>query len=243
MRGGGWIFVPVLLLVLGGLAMNGALPRPRRRVAVAAAGMAGAGVIAVAGVSMAQQSSPTTTPLESLPVPARIFATSDPQVVAPVASRTDDPRRDRGAPDRGRRLPRPLPRRRAREHHLRLRDHVQGRSGWPAGAAGSCACCARLPLALAACRPARRVRVSKVRLGQPARVLVRIRRKGRTVRVLRDACLAPGSKLLTSRWDGRVTRRGKLRRAAAGRYRAQVLVRSDRKTVSRSAVVVVRKRR
>ncbi len=92
-------------------------------------------------------------------------------------------------------------------------------------------------------RPGRRVRVSKVRLGQPARVLVRIRRKGRTVRVLRDSCLSPGSKLLTSRWDGRVTRRGKLRRAAAGRYRAQVLVRSDRKTVSRSAAVVVRKRR
>ena len=93
-RGGGWIFVPMVLLVLGGLAMNGTLPRPRRRVAVAAAGLAGAGVIAVAGVSMAQQSSPTTTPLESLPVPARIFATSNPQVVAPVASRTDDPRRD-----------------------------------------------------------------------------------------------------------------------------------------------------
>jgi hypothetical protein len=63
------------------------------------------------------------------------------------------------------------------------------------------------------------------------------------VRVLRDSCLAPGSKLLTSRWDGRVTSRGKLRRAAAGRYRAQVLVRSDRKTVSRTATVVVRKRR
>ena len=36
-RGGGWIFVPVLLLVLGGLAMNGALPRP------AAAGRGGRG--------------------------------------------------------------------------------------------------------------------------------------------------------------------------------------------------------
>ena len=61
--------------------------------------------------------------------------------------------------------------------------------------------------------------------------------------MLRDSCIAPGSKLLTSRWDGRVTRRGTLHRGAAGRYRAQVLVRSDRKTVSRSAVVVVRKKR
>ena len=33
-RGGGWIFVPVLLLVLGGMAMNGTLPAPRRRVLV-----------------------------------------------------------------------------------------------------------------------------------------------------------------------------------------------------------------
>jgi hypothetical protein len=40
-----------------------------------------------------------------------------------------------------------------------------------------------------------------------------------------------------------VTRRGKLRRAAAGRYRAHVMVRSDRKTVSRSAIVVLRKKR
>ena len=96
---------------------------------------------------------------------------------------------------------------------------------------------------LRALRPGRRVRVSKVRLGQPARVLVRIRRRGRTVRVLRDSCLAPGSKLLTSRWDGRITRRGKRRAAPAGRYRVHVLVRSDRRNVSRTASVVVKKRR
>ena len=239
-RGGGWIFVPVLLLVLGGMAMNGTLPRPRRRVAVAAAGVAGAGVIAVAGVSMAQQGSPTTTPLASLPVPARMFATFNPQVVAPVASKTDDPRRD--------------PARQTEDGGFRARcpgaRHVSITSGFETTTKAVRVASRRGRIVRGArayrsrsLRPGRRVRVSKVRLGQPARVLVRIRRKGRTVRVLRDSCLSPGSKLLTSRWDGRVTRRGKLRRAAAGRYRAQVLVRSDRKTVSRSATVVVRKRR
>ena len=239
-RGGGWIFVPVLLLVLGGLAMNGARPRPRRRVAVAAAGMGAAGVIAVAGVSMAQQSSPTITPLESLPVPARMFSTSDPQVVAPVASRSDDPRRDhaRQTEDGGFRARCPG----AARVSITSGFETTSKPVRVASRRGRIVRAARAYRSRSL-RPGRRVRVAKVRLGQPARVLVRIRRKGRTVRVLRDSCIAPGSKLLTSRWDGRVTRRGKLRRAAAGRYRAQVLVRSDRKTVRRSAVVVVRKRR
>ncbi|HYI35906.1 MAG TPA: hypothetical protein VEX39_04845 [Thermoleophilaceae bacterium] len=240
-RGGGWIFVPVLLLALGGLAMNGTLPRPRRRVAVAAAGAAGLGVIAVAGASMAQQSAPTTTPLDSLPVPARIFTSLNPQVIGPVASKTDDPRRDPASQteDGGFRA------------RCSGRTHVSITSGFEtttkavrvASRRGRIVRGARAyrSRSLRAGRRGR-VRVAKVRLGQPARVLVRIRRKGRTVRVLRDACLAPGSRSLTTRWDGRVTRRGKLGRASAGRYRAQVLVRSDRRTVSRSAVVTVRKK-
>ena len=238
-RGGGWIFVPVLLLALGGMAMNGTLPRPRRRAAVAAAAAAGAGVVAVAGVSMAQQSSPTTTPRSSLPVPARMFATSNPQVVAPVASAADDPRRDtaRQTEDGGFRARCPG----AARVSITSGFETTSKAVRVASRRGRIVRGARAYRR--SLRPGRRVRVSKVRLGQPARVLVRIRRKGRTVRVLRDSCLSPGSKLLTSRWDGRVTRRGKLRRGAAGRYRAQVLVRSDRKTVSRTSLVVLRKRR
>ena len=241
-RGGGWIFVPVLLLVLGGLATGGTLPRPRRRLAAGAAGVAGVGVIAVAGVSMAQQSAPTTTPLESLPTPARIFTTSNPQIVAPVASKTDDPRRDatRQTQDGGFS---------ARCSGAAVVSITSGfettsKAVRVASRRGRIVRGARAyrSRSLRAGRRGR-VRVARVRLGQPARVLVRIRRKGRTVRVLRDDCLSPTSKLLTSRWDGRILSRGKLRRAAAGRYRAQVTVRSDRKTVSRSAVVVVRKRR
>ena len=49
---------------------------------------------------------------------------------------------------------------------------------------------------------------------------------------------------VTTRWDGRLRRRGKLRAARAGRYRVLVTVRSDRRPLRRSAVVrVLRKRR
>lgn len=240
-RGGGWIFIPTLLLVLGGLAVSDLVPRPRRRATVIAAGAAGAGVLVVGGVSMAQQASPTTTPLDSLPVPARIFSTFNPQVIAPVASKDDDPRRD--------------PARQTEDGGFRARcpgtTHVSITSGFEtttkkvqvASRRGRIVRGAKAyrSRSLRAGRKGR-VRVAKVRLGQPARIVVRIRRKGRTVRVLRDACLAPGSKSLTTRWDGKVTRKGKLRSAAAGRYRAQVLVRSDRKTVSRSALVTVKKK-
>ena len=239
-RGGGWIFVPVLLLVLGGLAMNGALPRPRRRVAVAAAGMAGAGVIAVAGVSMAQQSSPTTTPLESLPVPARIFASSDPQVVAPVASRSDDPRRD--------------PARQTEDGSFRARcpgaARVSITSGFEttskpvrvASRRGRIVRRARIAK-IRRLRPGKPRTVARVRLVQPAVVRVRVRRGGRTVRTLRKACLQPGSRALRVAWNGRVKRKGRLRAARPGRYRINLLVRSDRKPVKRSRVVrVLRKR-
>jgi Calcineurin-like phosphoesterase len=63
----------------------------RRRLAVPA--LAAIGLLAVVGVSAAQQSEPTTTPLESLPNPARIWTSSNPEVLKPVASDSDDPRR------------------------------------------------------------------------------------------------------------------------------------------------------
>jgi len=46
------------------------------------------------GGSGAQGSEPTATPREVLPNPARIFTTSNPLVLAPVGSDSDDPRRD-----------------------------------------------------------------------------------------------------------------------------------------------------
>lgn len=240
-RGGGWALVPVLLLLLGGVAMTASLPRPRRRLVAVACATAGAAMIGTTGMSLAQQSTPTTTPLESLPNPARVFATSDPQVLAPVASKSDDPRRNErtqttdglfraGCPGAARirvtsgyettARPVSVPSRRGQKIASRVRA-----------------------LRVRALRPPKRRAVARVRLRQPARVAVLIRRRGRTVRKLRSSCISRAG-AVTTRWDGRLRRRGKLRPARAGRYRVLVTVRSDRRRLRRSALVsVVRKRR
>jgi hypothetical protein len=57
--------------------------------------LAAIGALAVVGVSAAQEPEPTTTPLESLPNPARIWTSSKPNVLRPVASDSDDPRRNK----------------------------------------------------------------------------------------------------------------------------------------------------
>lgn len=85
-----WLAPVLALAVCGGIARGGAA---RRRLAIpVVAGLAG---LVVVGVSAAQQSEPTSTPRASLPNPARIWTTSDPEILKPVASETDDPRRDR----------------------------------------------------------------------------------------------------------------------------------------------------
>jgi len=58
-----------------------------------------------------------------------------------------------------------------------------------------------------------------VGLQQPARLFVLVRRGGRVVRKLRSTCI-PRGRRATVRWDGRLRRRGKLRPARPGRYRA-----------------------
>jgi hypothetical protein len=78
----------VLLLIA---VRSGAFSARRRRVAVPAVAMLGA--LLVAGISGAQQSEPTSTPVESLPNPARMWTTSKPKVLRPLGSETDDPRR------------------------------------------------------------------------------------------------------------------------------------------------------
>ena len=100
------------------------------------------GVMGVAGASLAQQSEPTTTPLESLPIPAHIFTTSDPQVLAPRDRQARRPAPRRPPSDRGRAVRIALPRPGAREHHLRIRDHGAGACWCPPRAAGSHAGCA-----------------------------------------------------------------------------------------------------
>ncbi len=85
-----WVGPPLAVLAL--IALSGAHGR-RRRFAVPAVVVIGA--IGFAGVSAAQQSEPTETPVESLPNPARMWTTSDRKVLKPVKSATDDPRRNK----------------------------------------------------------------------------------------------------------------------------------------------------
>ena len=235
-RGGGWLFVPVILLVLGGMAMNGTLRAPRRRPLVVVCAAAGVGLIGVAGASLAQQSEPTATPRASLPTPAHIFTSSNPQVVAPLKAKGDDPRRDAATQTEGGLFAARCP----------GRARVSITSGFETTAKtvlvpSKRGRIARRVRAIRArgLRPRVRRTVARVRLSQPARVLVRVRRRGRTVRVLRDACLNQGSKRLRVAWDARARRRGKLRAVRPGRYRIQVYVRSDRRTIARGATVRV----
>ena len=85
-----WLAPPLAVLLLG--ALRGASSARRRLVAMPVlAGIAG---LVFVGMSTAQQSEPTSTPAESLPNPARIWTSSNPKVLKPVASDDDDPRRN-----------------------------------------------------------------------------------------------------------------------------------------------------
>lgn len=81
----------VLFLVVSARTASGA--SRRRRLAVPA--LAAVAALGVGGVSIAQQSEPTSTPVEALPNLARIWTSSNPQVLKPVASPSDDARRNR----------------------------------------------------------------------------------------------------------------------------------------------------
>ena len=237
-RDGGWAFVPVILLMLGGVMLTpSALPRPRRRAVLATCAVTGAGVVGTATMSLAQQTEPTTTPLDSLPVPARIFTTMDPLVLAPVASKGDDPRRNaRTQTEDG-----------LFEARCPGTARLSVTSGFETTAKtvsvpsrpGQRVVRSARVAKVRGLRAGKRRTVARVKLIQPAVVRVRVRRGGRTVRTLRHACLLPGSPALRVAWDGRVRRRGKLRAARPGRFRVDVLVRSDRKPVKRSRTVRV----
>lgn len=81
---------PLAVLMLIAVS-SGAFSARRRRVAVPV--LAAAAGLMVVGISGAQQSEPTSTPVESLPNPARMWTSSNPLVLRPVASKSDDPRR------------------------------------------------------------------------------------------------------------------------------------------------------
>jgi hypothetical protein len=233
LRAGGWLVLPFGALLLAAIAARGGFPRPRPSLAASAA--AALGLAGLAAVAVAQRGEPTATPKASLPNPARIWTTANRFVLAPVPSGSEDPRRD--------------PRTQTHDGAFRARcpgnTRVVVRSGTESAAArvkvpsrrGRIA--RRVRLRRAPLRRGRKLRVARVRLAQPAEVIARVRRRGRTLRTLRRGCFRAG-RTLSFFWDGRLRRGGRLRRARRGRYRLEVRVRSDRPVLRRSRLVRLR---
>ena len=133
-------------------------------------------------------------------------------MLSPVASKDDDPRRDRASQTDGGAFKATCP----------GRARIQITSGWEAQRK-------RVTSKSAPGKIVRRIkagRTSRVKLAQPAEVKVRVKRRGRTIATLADECVA---RKLKVRWNGR-DRKG---RARHGRFRVRVAVKSDRKPVVR----------
>jgi hypothetical protein len=219
---------PFLVFLLLGAVMS--RPAARRRVAVAAV-PAVAGAVAVTGLAIAQRSEPTSTPRESLPNPARIWTSSNPHVLAPSPSRTEDPRRD------------PV----TQTHDGRFRARCPGRvtlrvaSGWeskgarvtvPSAGGAHLRTLARRSVSV---RRGRGGTLAKLRLAQRAEVEVRVTRRGKRVATPLHRCLSAG-RTYSLRWDGTAGGRA----ARAGGYRLEVIVRSERRPVVRRLGFTVR---
>ena len=198
-------------------------PTARRRVATAAV-PALAGAVAITGIAIAQRSEPTSTPKESLPNPARIWTSSNPHVLAPSPSGTEDPRRHPAT----------------QTHDGKFRARCPGRasvritSGWeskgrrvvvPSGAGPHLR---SLSPRAKTVRTGRATTLAKIRLRQRAEVEVRVLRAGKRVATPLHRCLTTG-RTYGLRWDGR----GVSKLAALGNHVLEVLVRSERGPVVR----------
>jgi hypothetical protein len=212
-EGGGWIFIPPLLLALIGLGLRIEVPRRRLAGAAPAVVLATMGAAAAVAIAAEYDDTPTATPRESLPNPARIWTSANPLVLSPVASNHEDPRRD--------------PRTQTQDGLFRARCPGRTRLTLTSGFEEK-AHAVHVPSRRGAIsrRIVLRGRKARVRLRQPAQVVVRVLRRGRTVRTLRRGCF--GARLVRARWNGKVPRNGRLRRARPGVYKLQVRVLSDR---------------
>ena len=213
---GRWLVPPGAIFLL---LVFSAGPAARRRVRLVALPVSLAAVAAVGAAAVAQQSEPTSTPKKNLPTPARIWTSGNPNVLQPVPSADDDPRRDRSTQtDSG-----------TFEAICPGRTSVQVTSGWEAQRK-------KVTSTSAAGKIVRRIepgRRTRVKLAQPAEVEVRVKRRKRTVATLTDACVSRSLKL---RWNGRDSKG----HARHGRFRVQVKVKSDRKPIVRSKRIRVR---
>ena len=157
----------------------------------------------------------------NLPSPARIWTTSNPLILRPVAGPQDDARRDHKRQTATGRFVAACP----------GRASVAVTAGTSTGIKRVTVRSARgrifggLRARAREVRRGRATRVATLGLAQPARVRVRVRRRGRTVRTLVHRCAGTGRVHLS--WDGRGAKR-------AARYTLKVRVLSDRKPVVRS---------
>ncbi|MBI5106095.1 MAG: hypothetical protein HZB46_14135, partial [Solirubrobacterales bacterium] len=206
------------LLLLGAVAAVRLSPRPALGAAAGTLVIAGA-----AGVAVAQQEVPTSTPKADLPIPSRVWTTSDPRVLVPVAGGREDDRRDPAT------------------------QTIQGRfaarcpgvarlsvtSGWERSTRAVTvpsrpgALVRHVRSASKALRRGRTATVARIRPAQPVVSQVRVVRAGRVVASLKEGCTG---RPVAARWTPR----------ARGTYTVEARVRSDRKTIVRRWTVRVR---
>ncbi len=217
--------VALLFLFLWALTREG---RPRRRMLRPAFAAGLLGLVSLTAVSFAQQGTPTATPRDSLPAPARIWTTHNPLVLTPVASKDDDPRRDPDTQTDGGGFRGACP----------GRTEVEITSGWETAKQAVTVPSEDGPIVRSirrgrrSIRRGRRTPVARLRLAQPAEVVLRVLRGSRELRVLSRRCRGTGSRPLSLTWDGRGVRRG--------RYRVELRIRSDRRPIVRRFAVRVR---
>lgn len=223
-----WIGGPLAAVALLVFAARARPARPRTRVRLGGAVAGGLLVVSTAGaVAIAQQSEPTTTPKESLPVPARIWTTSDRLVLSPVAVPEDDPRRDARTQTDGGKFKARCP----------GRAKVEIASGWESRAKRVTVPSATGPILRKVSRRAssvrrgRKTKVAAVFMAQPGRVVARVRSGTKTIATIAERCV--GGRSLSVHWNGAGAKRGRT-------YTVEFRILSDRATTVRKFSLLVR---
>jgi hypothetical protein len=162
---------------------------------------------------------------DRLPTPAHIWTSGNPLVLTPIAANDDDPRRNPTTQTVSGQFAALCP----------GNTDVTITSGWESQSTGVTVPSGPGPIVNKIRRRARgiepgdRRKVASVDLEQPAQVIVRLIRHGKTVKTLAEACHRDERPLKVS-WNGRL----KGKPAKPGRYRVKVIVRSDLPDVKRS---------
>ena len=168
---------------------------------------------------------PTRPNRANLPSPARIWTSANPLVLAPIAAKRDDSRRDRGSQTVSGRFRAVCP----------GSTSVTVTAGWESTKRSATVRSRSGPILSSFRRRTRRVRrgrstrVAVVRLAQRAQVRAEVRRRtGRRIRTLVASCRPSGA--LSLKWDARNSRG---RRVSPGLYTVVLRVSSDRKPIVR----------